>query len=115
MRTLVNVLATCSIILWVFMVIGIPAGFIFTYSILGWPESEYRILGWPESGFIAGFVAGFTGFVSKHAKIDIATGRSFPIGVNLFYWLLVIIGFVGVGGFVVLVLGWQLECLLSHC
>jgi hypothetical protein len=46
MRTLVNVLATCSIILWVFMVIGLPASYNF----------EYYILGWPGSGFIAGVV-----------------------------------------------------------
>ena len=69
MRTLVNVLATCSIILWIFMVIGLPASYIF----------EYYILGWPGSGFIAGVVASYKSFVSRLAKIDPASGRSFPI------------------------------------
>jgi|GEM_PF-2502134 hypothetical protein len=69
MRTLVNVLATCSIILWVFMVIGLATSYIL----------KYYILGWPGSGFIAGVVASYKGFVSRYAKIDPASGRSFPI------------------------------------
>jgi len=69
MRTLVNVLATCSIILWVFMVIGLATSYIL----------KYYILGWPGSGFIAGVVASYKSFISRHAKNDPASGRSFPI------------------------------------
>ena len=66
------------------MVIGLATSYIL----------KYYILGWPGSGFIAGVVASYKGFVSRYAKIDPASGRSFPIWATLFTWLLVIIGFV---------------------
>jgi len=51
------------------MVIGLATSYIL----------KYYILGWPGSGFIAGVVASYKGFVSRYAKIDPASGRSFPI------------------------------------